>query len=53
MKLKPQQVASFKTLYKEKFNVELSDREALEMWLKLVNLMKIVLLPNLEIRWKK
>lgn len=53
MQLKTEQVASFKELYKQKFNVELSDREALEKWLKLVNLMKIVLLPNLEIRWKK
>ena len=52
MQLKPHQVQSFKTLYKQKFNVELTDQEALEKWLKLVNLMKIILLPNLEV-WKK
>lgn len=53
MQLKQHQVKSFKSLYKQKFNVELSNEEALEMWLKLVNLMKIVLLPNLEVVWKK
>lgn len=52
MQLKPEQVQSFKALYKEKFNVELTDQEALEKWLKLVSLMKIILLPNLEV-WKK
>jgi hypothetical protein len=39
-------------LYKEKFNVDLTDQEALEKWLKIVSLMKIILLPNLEV-WKK
>jgi len=53
MQLKPHQVQSFKALYKEKFNIELTDQEALEKWLKIVSLMKIILLPNLEIRWKK
>lgn len=46
MQLKPEQIASFKTLFKQKFNVELSEKEALEMGLKLVSLMKTILLSN-------
>lgn len=53
MQLKPEQVQSFKELYRKHFNIELTEQEALEKALKLVNLMKIVLLRNLEIRWKK
>ena len=46
MQLKQEQLDSFKLLYKEKFNIELNDREALEYWLKLLNFMKVILLFN-------
>jgi len=52
MKLKKEDLIKFKKLYKQRFNVELSDREALDIWLKLLNLVKNILLPKLEVKWK-
>ncbi len=46
MKLTEQQLKEFKTLYKKHFNIELTDQDALELWLILVNHIKIILDNN-------
>lgn len=53
MTLKTTDLENFKAIYKQKFNIDITDQQALEYWTSLVNLMKIILLPKLEIRWEK
>lgn len=45
MQLTPEQINSFKDLYKNKFGIELSDQESAEQLTKLINLVKIVYRP--------
>jgi hypothetical protein len=40
-----EQLRKFKTIYKKRFNIELSDQDALESATKLLALMKIVYKP--------
>lgn len=39
-------IDDYKRIYKEKYWKEISDKEALEQWLALVNLMKLFLKDN-------
>jgi hypothetical protein len=45
MQFTPEQVKSFKDLYRNKFGIDLSEEEALEQLTKLVNLVKITYRP--------
>lgn len=53
MQLTTQQIDSFKLLYKKYFDIELDNKEALDLWLVLVNHVKIILSSNQKYRWKK
>lgn len=46
MKLKPQELLEFKKLYKQKFGVELNDKETLDKALKLLNLVILITEKN-------
>jgi len=43
-----EQKKEFKSLYKSKFWIILNDEEVLEYSLKLINLIKPILIPNIE-----
>lgn len=53
MQLTTNQLESFKSLYKKHFGIDLNTQEALDKWLKLVNLMKIILSTNTNEVWKR
>ncbi len=42
MEIAPQQLEKFRALYREKFNIELTPKEALEKAIPLLNIMKVV-----------
>jgi len=42
VELSKEQICKFKHIYKNKLGVDISDKEALEHWLSLVNFMKLV-----------
>jgi len=50
MQLNTKDLEKFKAIYKSKFDIELTNKQALEYWTSLVNLMKL-LLSNTKI-WK-
>lgn len=50
MTLKPKDLEKFKAIYKSKFDIELTNKQALEYWTSLVNLTR-TLLHNTKI-WK-
>jgi hypothetical protein len=45
MQLTPAQINSFKDLYKNKYQIELSDSESLEQLTKLISLVKTIYRP--------
>lgn len=45
MQLTPDQINSFKDLYKNKYQIELSDSESMEQLTKLISLVKVVYRP--------
>lgn len=42
-KINSEQLDEFKKIYKQKFNIDLSDQKALEYALSLVNLMRVLI----------
>lgn len=46
MQLTQEQLDDYKRIYKEKYWKDMSDKEALEHWIALVNLMKLLLKDN-------
>ncbi|HLL60245.1 MAG TPA: hypothetical protein VK338_00875 [Candidatus Nitrosocosmicus sp.] len=46
--IRPELREKFNKLYKEKFNIDLTEEEATEMFGDFINLMKVVLKPDLE-----
>jgi hypothetical protein len=44
--IRPELREKFKKLYKEKFNIDLSEEDATELFGDFINLMKIVLKPD-------
>ena len=53
MQLTTEQIDSFKVLYKKHFDIELENKEALDLWLVLINHVKIILSSNQKYIWKK
>ncbi len=53
MQLTTEQINSFKLLYKKHFDIELDNKEALDLWLVLINHVKVILSSNQKYRWKK
>lgn len=58
MEFAPDQINSFRDLYKDKFGIELSEEEAIDQLSKLINLVKIIYRPitidqYLEIKLKQ
>lgn len=51
MTLKTKDLENFKAIFKQKFNIDITDNEALTYWTSLINLMKI-LLSNSKKLWK-
>lgn len=44
--IKPELLDKFKKLYKDKYNIILSDEEATDLATRLINLMKILIAPD-------
>lgn len=51
MTLKTKDLENFKVIYKSKFDIDLTDKQALEYWISLVSFIKILLSNNIKI-WK-
>ncbi len=45
--LTPEDLRSFKSIYKRKFDIDLDDKEALSSRISLLNLMRLVLKPTI------
>lgn len=52
MNITEKRLKELKTIYKDSFWIELSEDEILEVWIKLLTLIKNILPLNTEVIWK-